>query len=195
MRRIVSGASSVPALLVAWMLCLVMTLPSHAWATQAPIADDPTADAVSVDLEDGAYRVEVSLEGGSGRASVTSPAQLEVREGKAVALIEWSSPNYDYMLVADKCYLPVNDEGNSVFEIPVLAFDEPFDVVGDTTAMSVPHEVSYTLLLSSQSIVADEGAARGSLPSWAPLAAAAVIGAAAIAWLLTRTSRNRSAKA
>lgn len=195
MRRVFSGASAIPALLVAWTLCLVMALPSHTWATQAPIADDPTADAVSVDLEDGSYHVEVSLEGGSGRAGVTSPARLEVREGKAVATIEWSSPNYDYMLVADACYLPVNDEGNSVFEIPVLAFDEPFDVVGDTTAMSVPHEISYTLLLSSQSIVADEGAARGGLASWAPPVAAAVVVVAAVAWLLARASLDRSAKA
>lgn len=189
MRRIFPGTSAILPLLVAWALCLLMTLPSHAWATQAPIADNPTADAVSVDLEDGAYRVEVSLEGGSGRASVTSPAQLEVREGKAVALIEWSSPNYDYMVVAQERYLPVNTEGNSVFEIPVLALDKPFDVIGDTTAMSVPHEVAYQLTFDAASATAVR---TGGIP---PLAVSLLAAALALGCLLAvRARRARQAR-
>lgn len=41
----------------------------------------------------------VVLEGGSGRATVDSPAALTVAEGKMTATIVWSSPNYDYMIV------------------------------------------------------------------------------------------------
>ena len=50
-------------------------------------------------LSDGRYEVAVTLEGGSGRASVDSPAQLTVKEGQATATIVWSSANYDYMKV------------------------------------------------------------------------------------------------
>ena len=44
-------------------------------------------------LSDGRYEVAVTLEGGSGRASVDSPAQLTVKEGQATATIVWSSAN------------------------------------------------------------------------------------------------------
>lgn len=95
--------------------------------------------------EDGTYTVEVTLEGGSGKAKIESPAEVTVKDGKATATVTWSSPNYDYMLVDGEKYLPVNTEGNSVFEIPVAAFDQPIPVVGDTVAMSKPHEIDYTL--------------------------------------------------
>ena len=94
---------------------------------------------------DGSYTCEVTLEGGSGRATVDSPAALTVADGKMTATIVWSSPNYDYMLVDGEKYLPTNTEGNSTFEIPVAALDTPLDVVGDTVAMSTPHEIEYTL--------------------------------------------------
>lgn len=95
--------------------------------------------------EDGTYTVEVTLEGGSGKAKIESPAEVTVKDGKATATVTWSSLNYDYMLVDGEKYLPVNTEGNSVFEIPVAAFDQPIPVVGDTVAMSKPHEIDYTL--------------------------------------------------
>ena len=96
-------------------------------------------------LADGAYTCDVTLEGGSGRATVESPAALTVADGRMTATIVWSSPNYDYMLVDGEKYLPTNTEGNSTFEIPVAALDTPLDVVGDTVAMSTPHEIEYTL--------------------------------------------------
>ena len=94
---------------------------------------------------DGTYTCDVTLEGGSGRATVESPAVLTVADGRMTATIVWSSPNYDYMLVDGEKYLPTNTEGNSTFEIPVAALDTPLDVVGDTVAMSTPHEIEYTL--------------------------------------------------
>ena len=69
-------------------------------------------------LADGAYTCDVTLEGGSGRATVESPAALTVADGRMTATIVWSSPNYDYMLVDGEKYLPTNTEGNSTFEIP-----------------------------------------------------------------------------
>ena len=102
---------------------------------------------------DGTYTCDVTLEGGSGRATVESPAALTVADGRMTATIVWSSPNYDYMLVDGEKYLPTNPEGNSTFEIPVAALDTPLDVVGDTVAMSPPHEIECTLTFASASLI------------------------------------------
>lgn len=116
-------------------------------AEDGSLAEDGSAAAGEAALgpEDGTYQMEVELFGGSGRASVTSPAKVEIKDGKAVATLEWSSPNYDYMVVDGEKYLPVNTEGNSVFQIPVEAFDQDIVVIADTVAMSTPHEIEYTL--------------------------------------------------
>ena len=117
-------------------------------------ADGVITTPESLGLSDGTYPVEVTLEGGSGRASVASPAVLTVSEGVFTAELVWSSGNYDYMKVGDVQYLPVSTEGNSVFEIPVTGFDYKMPVIADTTAMSQPYEIEYTLYFRSDSIEA-----------------------------------------
>ena len=109
-----------------------------------------------LDLKDGEYMVSIELGGGSGRASVTSPTALIVEKGQAEAVIEWSSGNYDYMRVDGEQYFPVNSTGNSVFRIPVEQLDVPIPVTADTTAMSVPHEIEYTLTFDSTSVVQEK---------------------------------------
>ena len=101
---------------------------------------------------DGTYTVEAALTGGSGRASVESPAVVEVKDGKAEVTIIWSSSNYDYMRVDEEKFLPVNTEGNSTFVITVTGFDSPLTVYADTTAMSTPHEIEYTLTFDSSTL-------------------------------------------
>ena len=103
---------------------------------------------------DGSYTCAVTLEGGSGRATVESPAVLTVHDGAMTATLVWSGPNYDYMLVDGEKYLPVNTEGNSVFEIPVAALDTALAVTADTVAMSTPHEIDYTLTFDSATLAA-----------------------------------------
>ena len=103
-------------------------------------------------LEDGNYTVSIQLEGGSGRASVESPAALRVENGMAYAAVMWSSSNYDYMRIGEEKYFPVSAEGNSTFEIPVNAFDWKLTVYANTTAMSTPHEIEYTLYFDSSTI-------------------------------------------
>lgn len=68
-----------------------------------------------------------------------------IKDGKITATVVWSSPNYDYMLVDGTKYLNENKGGNSTFTIPVSGFDCDIAVVGDTVAMSTPHEIEYTL--------------------------------------------------
>lgn len=118
---------------------------SQAFVSEQQTETVLTKEETGWEFQDGTYQMEVELFGGSGRASVTSPAKVEIKDGKAVATLEWSSPNYDYMVVDGEKYLPVNTEGNSVFQIPVEAFDQDIAVIADTVAMSTPHEIEYTL--------------------------------------------------
>lgn len=127
------------------------------WYDHKVKVSDPVAEgaADTFDLstvEDGSYTIELTMEGGSGRASIQSPTQITVADGAATAILEWSSPNYDYMLVNGEKYLPVNTEGNSVFEVPVEALDVPLTMIGDTVAMSTPHEVEYTVTFHSDTL-------------------------------------------
>lgn len=154
-----------------------LALQQGAGALSAQAAASGVSGPVSTELSDGEYLVDVTLEGGSGRATVYSPATLLVRDQKAYARIEWSSSHYDYMVVDGEQYLPVNEEGNSLYEIPVTAFDEPMEVVGDTTAMSVPHEVEYTLTFFEDSIVPAQGRLPVRRIAGAVLAAAVLCGA------------------
>ena len=132
----------------------------HKVKVSDPVAEDSREAANgSYDmsaLADGSYTIELTMEGGSGRASIQSPAQITVADGAATVTLEWSSPNYDYMLVNGEKYLPVNTEGNSVFEVPVEALDAPLTMIGDTVAMSTPHEVEYTVTFHAETLESAE---------------------------------------
>ena len=114
---------------------------------------DGEPEAALIEMEDGEYAIEVELTGGTGRTTVASPAGLTVLDGHAYARIEWSSSHYDYMLVGGKKYLPLYEEGYSTFEIPITVFNEPMEVIADTTAMSVPHEIAYELTFDMEGVM------------------------------------------
>ena len=107
-------------------------------------------------LADGTYTAELTFAGGSGKAYIQSPCTLTVADGKAVATVVWSSSKYDYMLVDGERYDVLTTEPGSTFEIPVAAFDTELTVIGDTTAMSTPHEIEYTLNFDSATLTAAE---------------------------------------
>ena len=109
------------------------------------------------EIEYGTYSCEVTLSGGSGKATVESPAQVVIAENGNTVKLVWSSSNYDYMVVDGVRYdnEAAGDE-NSVFTIPFLKFDEAFSVIGDTTAMSTPHEIEYQLTVYSPGTSKDE---------------------------------------
>lgn len=120
--------------------------------TEKDSKDEKGKTLADLNLEDGDYTMEVTLTGGTGRATVDSPAAIKVEGDKATATIVWSSPNYDYMLVDGEKYEPVNKDGNSTFEIPVSVFDAEMEVTADTVAMSTPHEIDYTLNFDSSTV-------------------------------------------
>ena len=118
--------------------------------TNAVLKEDDAA-APAETLADGTYTIAVTLEGGSGKANIQSPCTLTVADGKMTATIVWISIHYDYMRVdGERCDV-LSTENGSTFEIPVAALDTPLAVVGDTTAMSTPHEIDYTLTFDASS--------------------------------------------
>lgn len=117
----------------------------------SPDADKPTTVA-DLSLEDGEYTIGVTLEGGSGKTTVTSPTKLIIKDGAATAEVELSSSKYDYMKVDGVKYDMINTEGNSKFLIPVSGFDYKMPISANTTAMGNPHEIEYTLFFDSTTI-------------------------------------------
>ena len=133
---------------------------SQAFVSEQQTGTVLTQEETGLEFQDGTYQMEVELLGGSGRASVTSPAEVEIKNGKAVATLEWSSPNYDYMIVDGEKFQNESEEGrNSVFTIPVTALDDKMEVIADTLAMGAPHEIDYTLTFYEASI-----GSKGQLP-------------------------------
>lgn len=143
--------------ILSWMMkTLVLTAVLAAGLVQMPLtgrAEQVSEKPAFIEMEDGEYAIGVELAGGSGKATVSSPAVLIVKDGLAYAQIEWSSSHYDYMIVAGEKYLPINTEGYSTFEIPILVFNEEMPVIADTTAMSTPHEVEYSLTFHADEIM------------------------------------------
>lgn len=129
--------------------CVACSSGSTSGSAEASAASaDASAAAGAVDpaaLENGEYTVEVTLEGGSGKAYVESPMQINVIEGDITAVVVWSSPNYDQMIVNGEQYLPVPRTGNSTFQIPLAELVDELPIQAETTAMSEPHMIDYII--------------------------------------------------
>ena len=106
-------------------------------------------------MNDGIYEVEITMTGGTGKAHIKSPVNITVSGGDMTARFEWSSPNYDLMIVDGKEFLPVNESGDSVFEIPLYTLDEPLSVQAETLAMSEPHLIDYEIAFDAAALHAE----------------------------------------
>ena len=123
-------------------------------------------EGLETDMEDGEYSIQVDLEGGSGKASVTSPTLMIVKNGRMYAQLQWSSSNYDYMIVNGKKLLNESEEGrNSVFTVPITVLDDKMEVIADTLAMGAPHEINYTLTFYGDSIGSKDSSLRSGQES------------------------------
>lgn len=116
----------------------------------------PLVAEAAAPQSDGTYTIEVTLTGGTGRASVASPTTLTVQDGVLSAVVTWSSPHYTYMRIAETMYEPINTEGNSSFQIPIV-LDENIPFEAETIAMSQPHIIAYTLFFDSSTIAPVKG--------------------------------------
>ncbi len=113
--------------------------------------DAITRDLALVPISEGVYLIDVTLTGGTGRAKIKSPATMTVTSNNKTALIEWSSPYYEHILLAGDYYYPINSGGNSIFEIPITT-DADIPITAQTIAMSQPHEIDYVLYFDAGSI-------------------------------------------
>lgn len=138
-------------LLAIFLLTGVCPIPLYAARTVTASANTEN-DTDIFDLTDGEYAIDVTMTGGSGKATIQSPTLLTLNDGIAYATITWSSSNYDYMIVDGQKYLPMENTETATFEIPVSVFDRKITVAADTTAMSTPHEITYTLYFESASV-------------------------------------------
>ena len=96
------------------------------------------------------YQIDIELQGGSGKASIQSPVSIHVENGMSTAELIWSSKNYDYLIVGGVRYENENPGGASTFHVPVPNTTDPLEVIGDTVAMSTPHEIAYTIIWGRQ---------------------------------------------
>ena len=81
--------------------------------------------------------------GGSGRMTITCP-EVEIRDGQPWATLVFSSSHYPFVKVGGVQYDTEHPENNSVVSVPVT-LNEPVEVLGTTTAMSEPHEITYRI--------------------------------------------------
>ena len=106
------------------------------------------------EIPDGSYWIRVSMTGGSGRASISSPTGFYVKDGQATADIHWSSASYDYMKLDGVRYDAFTDTaGHSAMTIPVSALNTSIPVLADTTAMSKPYEIEYQLSFDGSALL------------------------------------------
>lgn len=102
--------------------------------------------------QDGTYTVGYTCKGGSGRGGVRGVEALVEGGALTTLYVTISNANYDY------CYDPVSGtrieapagDGNSVFTVTYPGTS--FSFTADTTAMSVPHEITYTVTLDISGI-------------------------------------------
>lgn len=129
------------------------TVPAEETPSPAPAEETPApAEEPAQGIPDGTYSIDIGFSGGTGKARIQSPVTLYVKGGTYTAKVVWTSVNYDYMKVNGTKYNNENNGGNSTFTIPVPALDTYFTVIGDTVAMSSPHEIEYTLYFDSTTI-------------------------------------------
>lgn len=106
------------------------------------------------EIPDGSYWIRVSMTGGSGRASISSPTGFYVKDGQATADIHWSSARYDYMKLDGVRYDAFTDAaGHSAMTIPVSALNTAIPVLANTTAMSKPYEIEYQLSFDGRALL------------------------------------------
>ena len=98
-------------------------------------------------IPDGIYENPYfSFSGGSGRVEI-SCEKFIMEKGRGTADIVFSSPNYAYVISDGVKYEGSYTPDTSSFTIPAEP-DKEMKIIGCTTAMSKPHEIEYTIMIS-----------------------------------------------
>ncbi|MCR5666416.1 MAG: hypothetical protein K6G01_06255 [Eubacterium sp.] len=94
---------------------------------------------------DGYYTAdEFTYSGGTGKLTITCN-QIKVAAGEVTGIITFSSGKISKLVVGSTTYQPTNQTSSATsFEIP-LTLNADNTIVATTTAMSTPHDVTYTI--------------------------------------------------
>ena len=114
-----------------------------------------TVTASGLSYQDGTYQVSVSLSGGKmGHNDVLSPCTVTVSGGVPYATLvfkrvtaPWHAPSYEWLRTSRGTVYPVVNEGNytnTFNQVPLPGLGS-VSITTLSTAMSEPHEISYTL--------------------------------------------------
>ena len=119
--------------IIVLLLMLVM-----AWAALAAPA--------GAEMADGVYAPDsFDFSGGTGKVTIECP-EVRVEAGDVTATLVFSSPNYPTLRVDGETYEAEHGDRNSIFRVPAR-LNEEMEIVGTTTAMSTPHDVTYTVYI------------------------------------------------
>ncbi len=129
-------------------LVLIFVLAGSGCArTNPPAANEAPAASETTVMQDGTYPVGTfRWSGGSGRVTL-SCEQVTITDGQAKASVTFSSPNYEYAKIGETILDGTYTDTSSTFEVPIQ-LDRDIELIGCTTAMSKPHEITYTIYVS-----------------------------------------------
>ena len=90
-----------------------------------------------------------SWSGGSGRVNISCEKVIIPEDSslETVAIITFSSPDYDYVRIGDEKITGEHTDSTSTFSVPV-SLNTEMELIGCTSAMSRPHEISYSVFIS-----------------------------------------------
>ena len=104
------------------------------------------AEDGSAVLPDGTYTPDrFTFSGGTGRVTIFCD-EVIVKDGEAYAVITVNSANYTYFKADGQIWYTTHDGKTSTATIPVR-LNTTNTVIGLTTAMSAPHEITYTIYI------------------------------------------------
>lgn len=115
--------------------------PENESTHEADLSGSTSSVDNSTSLTDGVYTPDrFSWSGGSGRTSI-SCSKVTISGGKAYATISFSSTSFIYVKAGGNKYT-----GAGTFTIPV-ELNRNNTIIGMTTKMSVPHEITYSIFV------------------------------------------------
>jgi hypothetical protein len=125
--------------------------------TESELSAETEAELSSLSPEEaglriGSYSLKGELTGGSGKAHFDGPLLLTVEEEGSFLTFTMSSPYYDYVIVEGERFEPLEPDGNSTFRVPFERLNEDFLFTADTTAMSEPHEIDYSVRIDLEAL-------------------------------------------
>ncbi|SFG75276.1 ABC transporter substrate-binding protein [Oribacterium sp. WCC10] len=98
-------------------------------------------------IKDGDYKpAAFTWSGGSGKINISCD-NVYISGGDAIATLTFSSPKYEYVRIGDDKIYGEHTDNSSIFQVPV-DLDKEMELIGCTTAMSTPHEISYSVFIS-----------------------------------------------